>query len=144
MYGGAAAKSKEMAAYGLKDDDYGGDATASRLRALAEGGSKVHQEALEAYEREADHRSRLRGNDLPQVLYVWPENRAVITLFIAMRHRWRVGMAGYVGLDLTTLPLMLSELGVRFRRIERKTMLEDLLILEDSALTAMQPDDKKG
>jgi hypothetical protein len=71
---------------------------------------------------------------------VWPENRSSVSLFIAMRHEWRVGMSGPTGLDKTCIDRFQRLVGIKRR--DRLRTFRDLLVLEDAALEAMQPPPK--
>jgi hypothetical protein len=67
---------------------------------------------------------------------VWPDNIDVVNVFISLSTQWRVGAAGPVGLDYNVIPFVFSSHGIK--RQERIKTLNDLRIMEDSALETMR------
>lgn len=63
---------------------------------------------------------------------VWPENWQAVSVFTVMRTQWRVGMAGYYGLDMNVLPEIWRRLKVP--PCDRDEIFESLLHMEDAAL----------
>lgn len=72
---------------------------------------------------------------------VWPENHQVTKVFLAMKTQWRVGMAGYTGLDYSALPEVWRRLKVS--PADRDAVFEDLRLIEQAALLTMHADGKK-
>lgn len=60
-------------------------------------------------------------------------------VFIEMRNRWHVGMAGRSSLDLSALELIWRL--VKVRRRDRRRVVADLLVMEDAALQTMHKKD---
>ena len=65
-------------------------------------------------------------------LWLWPENRPVWELWLAVQTQWRVGMAGATGLDYSAVAAVMHLQGVP--RKERPELLALLRVLEGEAL----------
>lgn len=72
------------------------------------------------------------------VVLVWPENRQAVHAFSALRHQWTHGMAGPTGIPHAALPELWRRLKVPAAR--RDDVFQDLLVMQDAALTAMHED----
>lgn len=71
---------------------------------------------------------------------VWPENLPATKVFLAMKTQWRIGMAGYTGLDYGALPEIWRRLKVPVS--DRDAIFDDLRHIEQAALLALH-DGKK-
>lgn len=66
---------------------------------------------------------------------VWPANWRAFTLFVELGTQWRVGFAGYTGLDY---PAVLSLMGLHeVPQSERAALMDDIRVLEAAALKQM-------
>lgn len=67
---------------------------------------------------------------------IWPDNLQAVNVFIAASTQWRTGAAGATGLDYTALESTMRMMGVK--RKEHGEVLEDVRVLEDTALDTMR------
>lgn len=74
-----------------------------------------------------------------KTILVWPENKASVEVFRAMRNRWHVGMAGPSCMDLSALDYIWRV--VKVRRRMRNGVISDLLVMEEAALEEMSKKD---
>ncbi len=66
---------------------------------------------------------------------LWPENIPAADAFTALSTQWRMGTAGPIGLDYTSIPPVLRLLG--HPRAQWSDTFDCLRILEDEALKVM-------
>jgi len=67
---------------------------------------------------------------------VWPDNLQAVNVFIAASTQWRTSHSGPVGLDYTALEAVMRMLCIA--RKDRGPTLDDVRVLEDSALDVMR------
>lgn len=72
---------------------------------------------------------------------VWPENMQATKVFLAMRTQWRIGMAGFTGLDYSALQEIWRRL--KIPPSDRDAVFEDLRHIEQAALLAMHDGGKR-
>lgn len=80
----------------------------------------------------------LSREDYEETAWVWPENVAVVNVFVSLGTQWRVGPAGPYGLDYSVLYQKLDRL--KLTPAECEQMEEDIRTLEDAALEQMRSD----
>jgi len=71
---------------------------------------------------------------------VWQENWETVLMFLRMQTQWNVSMSGYVGLKYEVL-LSAGGLFDLYNVENRRAMLEDLKIMESTALTEIHKKD---
>jgi hypothetical protein len=81
----------------------------------------------------------------PDHFVVWEENWDAVSMFLRMQTQWSVSMSGYVGLRYEVL-LSPGGLFDLYCVEDRRSMLEDLQLMESSALStfAKARDSKDG
>ena len=68
-------------------------------------------------------------------LEVWPGHEEALSLFLAMRTQWRVGMGGATGLDYGVLFHKMDRMGLTPERYE--DLEDEIRIMEGAALEEM-------
>ena len=63
---------------------------------------------------------------------MFPDNEAVVGVFIAMTTQWRIGMSGPTGLDYAALPAVLRLCAIP--RAQHPDLFDDLRVMEAEAL----------
>lgn len=69
---------------------------------------------------------------------VWPDNLQAVNVFIAASTQWRTGMNGATGLDYTALEATMRMMNIK----EHGEVLDDVRVLEDTALDTMRKNQK--
>lgn len=72
------------------------------------------------------------------VAWVWPCNVPAVNLFVELSTQWRVGPGGPYGLDYSVLYQALDRMNIS--PDESRKLIDDIRILEDSALEQMRKD----
>jgi hypothetical protein len=70
---------------------------------------------------------------------VWPENVAVLNVFLSMWTQWRVGFSGPYGLDYAALPAVMDITNVP--TVDRADIFESLRVMEREAISLMNRKD---
>lgn len=68
---------------------------------------------------------------------VWPDNWAVVGVFLAMDTQWRHGPMGPTGLDYGVLPTVLQDF-LHITRTDWPRVFHDLRVMENAALQQMR------
>lgn len=66
------------------------------------------------------------------IVDVWPDNWQSVLLFIDLGTQWRVGMTGYVGLDYSAVPVVMTLRGIE--QSEREQAFSDIRVMESAVL----------
>ena len=69
---------------------------------------------------------------------VWPDNIVSVNVFIAASTQWRTSASGATGLDYTALEATMRMMGIA----DHGSTLEDVRVLEDTALDTMRKNQK--
>lgn len=65
---------------------------------------------------------------------VWPENEAIVLMFLRLETQWRVGFGGRIGMDYTAAKWLFEVYAVD----DPRRMLEGLMVMERAALAAIE------
>lgn len=67
---------------------------------------------------------------------IWPDNLAIVNVFMAMATQWRTGYAGATGLDYNAVPVVMRLCSVP--AADRPAVFHGVRVMEDAALAQLR------